>query len=276
MRRRAFCLLLLLFFCGQTYFTNGQFTPAEIAKRPQWEEFLKTAEIIDYKDVGEGVTKPIWLTLKKEDIVAKGIWKNPRGMQQGFLEGWQYEIAAYEMDKLLDLNLVPPTVEREFKGKKGSLQLGIDKLYSELEIMEENIEVPKEKIDNRSNMKYITRAFDCLIGNDDRTQQNILFNTDWRVVLIDHSRAFRSTPEYTERLVYGKNGIKGALLFRRLPRSFVEKIKALNTDDLQLALRPYLKKKEIKAILARKELLLREIEEMIQEQGEDKVLYWSR
>jgi hypothetical protein len=139
--------------------------------------------------------------------------------------------------------------------------------------MEENIRVPKEKRDNRSNMKYIVRAFDCLIANDDRTQQNILFNTEWRVILIDHSRAFRSTKEHKERLVYGKNGIKGALLIRRLPRTFLEKVKALNFDNLMQALKPFLKKKEIKAILLRKELFLKEIQEMIKEQGEDKVLY---
>jgi len=178
MRQKALLALLLLFLCGQIYVVNGQFTPVELAERPQWEEFLKNAEIIEYKDSSEGVTKPIWLTLKKGDIVRKGLWKNPKGIQQGFLEGWQYEIAAYEMDKLLELNMISPTVERKFKGKRGSLQLGIDKLYSELDIMERNIEVPKEKIDNRSDMKYITRAFDCLIGNEDRTQQNILFNTD--------------------------------------------------------------------------------------------------
>jgi hypothetical protein len=53
----------------------------------------------------------------------------------------------------------------------------------------------------------------------------------------------------------------------------VEKVKALNSDNLTQTLKPDLKKKEIKAILIRKDLLLKEIEEMIQEQGEDKVLY---
>jgi hypothetical protein len=274
-RMKHKALLLLLLFClfGQISFVNGQFSPAELAERSQWEEFLKTAEIIEYTDVGEGVTKPIWLTLKKGETVKKAVWKNPKGMLQGFLEGWQYEIAAYEMDKLLDLNMIPPTVDRVFKKKKGSLQLGIDKLHSELEIYEENIKVPRDKVDNRSNMKYITRAFDCLIANDDRTQQNILYNTDWKTILIDHSRAFRSTKEFTERLMYGRNGIKGALMIRRLPRTFVEKVKALTPEDVETALIPYLKKKEIKAILARKELLLKEIQEMIQEVGEDKFLY---
>jgi hypothetical protein len=53
----------------------------------------------------------------------------------------------------------------------------------------------------------------------------------------------------------------------------VEKVKALNYDDIKNAVGPYLKEKEIKAILLRKELLLKEIEEMVKEQGEDKVLY---
>lgn len=273
MKRKTFLVLFLLFLAGQIPVAIGQFTSAELAERPQWEDFLKTAEIIEYSDVGEGVTKPIWLTLKKGDVTKRGIWKNPKGIQQGFLEGWQYEIAAYEMDKLLELNMIPPTVEREFKGKRGSLQLAVDKQYSELEIFEKKIKFPSEKSDNRSNMKYITRAFDCLIANDDRTQENILYNTDWRTILIDHSRAFRSTKEHTEHLMYGKNGLKGALLIRRLPRAFVEKIRALTLENVEAAVGVYLKKKEIKAILLRKELLLKEIEEMIREVGEDQFLY---
>jgi hypothetical protein len=273
MKRKTFFIILLLFLIGLIPDVNAQFTPTELSERSKWEDFLKTAEIIDYKDVGEGVTKPIWLTLKKGDVIKKAIWKNPKGIQNGFLEGWQYEIAAYEMDKLIELNMIPPTVEREFKGKRGSLQFAIDKLYSELEIFEEKIKFPREKTDNKNNMKYITRAFDCLIANDDRTQQNILFNTDWRIILIDHSRAFRSTSEHTKNLMYGKNGLKGAFIIRRLPRSFVEKVKALTQENIQEAVGSYLKKKEVKAILMRKELLLKEIEEMIQEVGEDKFLY---
>ena len=273
MRRKLLYVLFLFLLTSPIYSAYGQFTSEELAQRARWEDFLKTAEIIEYQEVGEGVTKPVWLTLKKEDVVRKAIWKNPKGIQQGFLEGWQYEIAAYEMDKLLELNMVPPTVERRFGKKKGSLQLAIDKLYSELEIMDKKIEVPEEMIDNRSDRKYITRAFDSLIGNEDRTQQNILFNTSWRIILIDHSRSFRSTKMFREQLMYGKNGIKGDLLFRRLPRSFVEKIKALTSDKIQEAVDSYLTKKEISAIIARKELLLKEIEEMIKEKGEDKILY---
>ena len=93
------------------------------------------------------------------------------------------------------------------------------------------------------------------------------------MILIDHSRSFRSSKKFTKQLMFGKNGIQSQKLFRQLPRSFVEKIKALNLENIKKAVGPYLKEKEIKAILARKELLLKEIEEMIKEKGEDKVLY---
>ena len=277
MRRKVFLTIALFILASQGYVVNGQFTPAEIAQRQEIEEFLKTAEIVSSADIPEGVTKPIRLFLKKGDVERSGAWKNPTGRQQGHLEGWQYEIAAYEMDKLLELNLIPPTVERKFKGRRGSLQFWVESQYSELIISEQRIGIPRSKFNNKENMKYLARAFDCLIGNDDRTQQNVLITKDWRVILIDHSRSFRSSKKYTKKLMFGKKGLKKAggrpILFRRLPRAFVEKVKALNYEDIKNAVGPYLTEKEIKAILIRKELLLKEIEEMVKEQGEDKVLY---
>ena len=275
MKRKIILFCILLFFAFHGLQLLAQFTPEELAKRAQWEEFLRTAEIISSEKIPEGVTKPIKVYLKKGDVEAKGVWKNPQGMQRGFLEGWQYEIAAYRLDKLIGLNLIPPTVEREFKGKRGSLQLWVDHQYSLLDIMEKKIPLPTSKplLINLNKMKYLTRAFDSLIANDDRTQQNILYTKDWRMILIDHSRSFRSTQKYTKNLVYGKNGIKGAKLFRQLPRIFVEKIKALDFDTIKKTVGPYLTDKEIKALLDRKVLLLKEVEELIKEKGEDKVLY---
>jgi hypothetical protein len=58
-----------------------------------------------------------------------------------------------------------------------------------------------------------------------------------------------------------------------LPRVFVGKTKELNFDNIKKAVGSYLNDKEIEAILARRELLLNEIDEMIKEMGEDQVLY---
>lgn len=273
MRQKIFLGVLLCLFLEQSIPLRAQFTPEELAERERIEKLLLTGEIIKSEEIGEGVTKPLRLTLRQGDAEYGGCWKNPKGIQQGFLEGWQYEIAAYRMDKLLGLDMIPPTVEREFAGKRGSLQFWVDSEMSDLERMDQGISIPPEKLDEWSKRKYLMRAYDCLIANDDRTQQNIRYTADWRMILIDHSRSFRASQEYCERLVYGKNGLKGAKLFRQLPRDFVEKVKGLDFKMIKDIIGPYLKDKEIKAILLRRDLLLEEIAELIEERGEDRVLY---
>jgi uncharacterized protein with HEPN domain len=257
---------------------RAQFTAEETAQRSFWEEYLKTAEILSSEEIGEGVTKPLKLYLQKGDVKSKACWKNLRGLRDGFLEGWQYEIAAYELDKLLGLNMVPPAVERDFNGKPGALIYWITSEYSLLDLMEKKIPIPESAREHTENMKYLARAWDCLLANDDRTQQNIRYTKDWRVLLIDHSQAFRSTEEYTERLIFGRNGIKHTsdgkpFLFRRLPRWFVEKLRTVACAQIQETLASLLTEKEVDAVCKRKTLLLTEIDALIKESGEANVLF---
>ncbi len=273
MRIRSFSILFAFLFIVLGLMAVGQFTLDEIQQREQLEEFLLNADIIRSEDVGEGVTKPLRVYLRLDDIEAKGVWKNPEGIRDGFLEGWKYEIAAYRMDKLLGLNMIPPTVERELKGSKGSLQYWVTAEFSLLEVMEENISMPSETRELREKMKYVARVFDSLIANEDRTQQNILYTKDWRTILIDHSRSFRSSKKYTKNLLYGKRGLKGENPFRRLPRDLVDRIEALDFQKIKAVVNDYLTEKEIEAVLIRKGLILDEIKEMIEDKGEAAVLY---
>lgn len=276
--KRFACLLSLALAAAAPIAAWAQFLPEEIARRPALEECLRTAEIVRFEEIGEGVTKPYRLYLKKDDLELKAAWKNPKGMQLGFLEGWQYEIAAYSLDKLIGLNMIPPAIERDFQGKPGALVLWAENKYSLLKIMEDGIPIPKEAQDRIDKMKYLTRAWDSLIGNDDRTQQNVLYTADWRTIIFDHSRAFREGGEFSERLMYGRNGIKknasgGPILFRRLPRWFVDKIKTLTFENIRTAVGSTLTDKEIRAVLFRRDLILQEIGQMVKEQGEATVLY---
>lgn len=273
MNKRYIWGVILFFLNTFSCYLHAQFTPQEISQRAKLEEFLKTADIIRSKDIGEGVTKPYKLDMIKAEEAHSGCWKNPSGMQKGYLEGWQYEIAAYEMDKLLGLNMIPPTVEREFNGKKGSLQFWITSEMNDLERIEQGISIPRDQLESWNKQKYLTRAFDCLIANEDRTQQNIRYTKDWRTILIDHSRSFRSSEKFKKQLVFGRNGLLGQKLFRLLPRVFVEKVRTLDFNSIKQAAGPYLTDEEIEAILIRKNLLLEEIEEMIKEKGEANVLY---
>ncbi len=269
---------LLVVSLGLPGLLPAQFRPEEIARRPEMEAFLLTAEIVKAEPVGEGVTKPYRLTLKKGGFETRAFWKNPSGMMYGFLEGWQYEIAAYRLDKLIGLGMVPVAVEREFQGKKGALSLLAENKASLLKVVEQGIPIPKEAEPGIEKMKWLTRAWDSLIANEDRTQQNVLYTADWRTILIDHSRAFRSTKEFTEKLMFGADGIKKgqdghALLFRRLPRWFYERVKALTFESVKGATGGTLTDEEIRSLLARRDLLLRQVDGMVRAQGEASVLY---
>ncbi|MCJ7681550.1 MAG: hypothetical protein MUP70_12545 [Candidatus Aminicenantes bacterium] len=271
--RTLFTIGLIGLFFSYPAFVTAQFTPEELARRESIEQFLTRAKITQHERIGEGVTKPRLLHLELDGKEMEGCWKNPTGSDLGFRENWKYEIAAYKMDKYLKVHMVPPTVERRFRGKSGSLQLWISGLVSELRLNKEERTIPDENREHLDKMICLACAFDSLIANIDRTQQNQNYTFDWRMILIDHSRAFRYKKFYVEQLMYGKNGMRKGKLFDRLPRIFVERVRTLTEPLIRKIVGPYLNGEEIKALLGRKTLLLQEIDELILERGEDSVLY---
>jgi hypothetical protein len=275
MKRRLFIFFSLVMALGFGLQSIAQFTPEEIAETAKWEEFLQTAEITGQEQmVGrESVTSPWHLTLKKDDVVRDAIWKNPEGRMRGFIEGWKWEIAAYRLDKHLELNMVPPTVERRFQGSRGSCQLWVEYEMSLKRKEENKVKTPSYKVFPWNRAIYLQRAFDNLIANQDRHQNQILITKDWRMILIDHSRSFSSQPKFAKSLIYTAKHKEGPKLMRELPRAFVEKLKALNFELIKNIVGEYLTDEEINAVLARRDLMLQEIDKLIKEFGEENVLY---
>lgn len=253
----------------------AQFTPEELAERPKWESFLLTAEIADSEQIrGDlAVTSPWKLDLKADGIARVALWKNPEGMIGGYLEGWRYEIAAYLLDKYLGLGMVPPTVERRFRGDRGSIQLWIPDCMTLKVKLEKKIKTPMIKVLNWNRATYIQRAWDNLIANEDRHTNQILVTPDFRTVLIDHSRSFRIGKKFTKELLYSERHRSGPKLMSELPRAFVAKLKEMTPDAVRTIAGGYLKEAEIAAVLVRRDLILAEIDRLIRESGEANVLY---
>ena len=193
---------------------------------------------------------------------------------KGFVENWKWEIAAYRLDKYLGLNMVPPTVERRFQGNRGSCQYWVDAEMSLKDKVENKVKTPPYKIFPLNRAYYMQRAFDNLIANEDRHQNQFLFTKDWRMILIDHSRTFRTSKKFTKKLIYDEKYKEGpTFIMKELPRAFVEKFKSLNAEVIKDIAGEYLTDNEIKAMLTRRNLIIKWLDKRIKKLGEDKVLY---
>jgi len=275
MKKRLIIFFSSAIILGFNFLAIAQFTPEEIAERSQWEEFLKTAEVVAEDQMGgrEAVTEPWRLTLEKDGVKRDALWKNPVGRMKGFAENWKWEIAAYRLDKYLGLNMVAPTVERRFQGNRGSCQLWVTTEMDLKRKVREKIKIPSYKIFYYNRATYLHRAFDNLIANEDRHQGNVLITKDWRLILIDHSRSFRTAKKFTNKLIYDEKHKEGPKPMKELPRVLVEKLKSMNFELIKGIVGEYLTDQEIEAVLARKDLILKWLDDRIKKVGEDKVLY---
>jgi len=273
MRKRFAFVLGTCILLGASVLAYAQFLPEDLAERAKWEEFLTTAKIVSGEQMTgpKSVTNPWRVTLEKDGIKREALWKNVFGRPRGYFDSWKYEVAAYRMDKLLELNMVPPTVERDYQGK-GSLMLWMESWMTLEKKVEDKIKTPSYKVFYWNRALYLQRLFDNLIANEDRHQNNYLITKDWRMYLIDHSRSFRSSSKFTKELIYTEKH-KERLEMKELPKVIVDKIKALTFESIKLAVGDYLDDDEIKAILIRRDLIFKEIEKLGKKYGADTVLY---
>jgi hypothetical protein len=269
-------LLFAFALVGLFSLLAAQFTPDEATLREQWETFLETADIIDWEQPWsehEAINEPFLLTLEKDGITAKAVWKNCQGWIGGFEENWEWEVAAYRLDKLLGLHMVPPTVPRRFRAKTGSCQLYIVHMMTMKEKAAKGLSVPPVYVDQWNKATYLQRAWDNLIANTDRHQNQFLILQDWRMILIDHSRTFNTKKQYRNDLIFDENYDEGPRIMRMLPVHVYNNLKDLTFDRIREAADGTLDRDEIECVLLRRDLIIKFIDSRIAELGRDQVLY---
>ncbi len=109
------------------------------------------------------------------------------------------DVAAYRLDRLLELDMVPVTVKRSLGRHDGSLQFLPPKLMNEQERSEggrggsANCPLPEQW-----SAMYV---FDVLIFNEGRTPERITYRTDdWQLILVGHDRAFDKSKDRPRHL----------------------------------------------------------------------------
>jgi hypothetical protein len=275
--KKGLLVFLLVAALGAGSGLLAQLTEAEQAEYGKWEEFLRTAEVVGQEQLtgAQAVTNPWILTLEKDGVRHKALWKDILGDRiHGFKETWKGEIAAYRLSRALGLHMVPATIEREYRGNRGSCQLWFDAWNNMETVVKKDLRPPGIKALYNARNLCLQRAFDNLIYNVDRHQRNYLIMEDWRMILIDHSRSFATTKRARTDLIYDeKNRESSKFIMETLPRSFVDALRALTAESVREIVGDYLTDDEIAATLSRCDAIIAWIDKRVADVGEAKVLY---
>ena len=219
------------------------------------EAYLKTAEIDNMEDLPVGVTRPKRAKLAPGGPVEYMAWKNvPPGRPAGYWESYRSEIAAYQLDKLLGLDMVPPTVERRVKGDRGAAIMWCSptKNFKQLGGVPQP---PSTKLEMWNRQLVRAKMFDNFIGNLDPNLGNWLVDPAWNLILIDHTRAFTSDRDMPHKIMDRWDG------------ALWDKMTALTLETLNQTLQPWIGKGEIKAMLARRDRMQQMYDKLVAEKG---------
>ena len=219
-------------------------------RNEEFEAYIREAPIERFEDVPIGVTKPKRAYLKGPGPVASVAWKIlPPGRHGGFWESYRSEIAAYELDKLLGMGMVPPTVEKTWKGDRAAAVLWLSPIHS-WKVMANK---PKPEKWNRQAIRM--KMFDNLICNKDRNMGNLLVDDEWNLFLIDHSRAFITDKDLP-------------VVMERIDREIWDRMLALDEPVLKAALGKWVDGGGIRAILARRDKMAIAIDKLVKNSSE--------
>ena len=234
------------------------------------ETFLKTAKIGRPRDIPVGVTMPRRATLESDNLrhdaaiqtadIQQAAYTTPKGTELNFRDTWKFNVAGYEVAKMLQLNMVPPYVERRYSGGPAALSWWVNDAMMERDRVQKKLEPPEPR---RWNDEMLAaRLFRELIGDYDFNQTNTLITKDWRVWMIDFTRAFRParTLQYPDEVA-------------RADRTLLANLRALNRDTLRAKVGKWLDNNLIDALLARRDLLVGILDKQIATKGEAAVLY---
>ena len=243
-------------------------TPSSSETRDEREAFLSKANVVTEAPM-DG--RPSWRAglddgTRRHDAAV--VTEDGSGPTR---RNYRFNVAAYELDKLLGLNLVLPSVERPVNGRPASVTWWLDNFaMNELDRRRKGIDPPNPESWGRQ--VQAVRLFDELISNTYRDTSpalflnsvwdNLLITTDWTIWITDHTGSFRTRQE-----------LQDPASLVRCPRTVLGRLRPLNKERLQQALGRYLSAQQLDALESRRALLVKHFDHQIGRKGEGEVLY---
>lgn len=249
--------LHMAFLCGKDANINE-----DIADMIELEKYLKTAEVLEVEiDSIDGRTAPWGVMLDDGKTIRQAIFKYVNRPRPTHLpDSYHYEIAAYKLSKLLEYPLIPPVVEREINETPGSLQLLLEGCFSLQQQQREGLKPadPQKFLDGLSELA----VFENLVFCEQNTEDVFIQESDWKIWRVDFSEAFNSFAELS---------IENEIT--RCSKALFHNLQRLEERDIKSVLESHCNEEEIDALLKRKILIIEKITLLIEEKGEEAVLF---
>lgn len=252
-----------------TVLIAGARSPADF----EIETCLSKAAILEKGEKLVGITSPDRLVIecggerhravfKDVDEVRRGRTRFDSGRSEiNFTDSYRYERAAYLLDRRLGIHRVPVAVVRKVEGREGALVQWIENASTEIEF---GRRFSTQEIIDLADQKGTMHLFDALILNTDRRPENWLVgHEDLKLYLIDHSRAFRTQHELPEDFTRRP---------ARLARGVYANLQDLDEATVTDLLGGLIDRVQIRAVLARRDLILRKISNDLEMHGADAIL----
>jgi hypothetical protein len=201
------------------------------------------------EEIPLGVTKPSRAFLTPGGPFGSMAWKPLRpGLYDGAWESYKSEIAAYELDKLLELHMTPPTVERQIDGRYGAAIMWIAPVT-----MARHGEIGRPATAGRSIIAADVRR----PHRQRRSQQG--------------QPAHRRRRSMPDRRVAGVLGQALPLKMEKVDAMQWGRISALTEESLTASVGTWLDQAQIRALLDRRARIKQEIDKLVASNGAEKV-----
>ena len=236
--------------------------------------FLTDAEIIGEPESFDeaAITGPLRVTLSDGSRTLRAVFKHEdtRYPEFRFSDGreveeardsYRHEIAAYELNRLLGLDLVPPCVERKIESKSGSLCFWVESAMTEAERRMRGLQ-SSDPEQYRGQLREV-ELFQQLIADLDYSDlRNLVVDEDLRIHKVDSSMAFDTDPD----LLTG-------LYSSRLSRRLIQALEALDKKEMNETLKPWLFKDQRSGLWERRNRILKRAKKLVSDYGEEETLY---
>jgi hypothetical protein len=256
MRRRAILYSVLGVVYSAVLFaqTAPVVSPPATRSDSEIEQFLQRARIVKTRAAAKGITGSLRATLTDGTLTHDAHiqmideslpqFVSPSGTEFNFRDSWTYNVAAYRLDRLIGLRMIPVCVSRHWQSHGAAFTWWVDDVaMDEEERRKKRLEPPDTEAWNEQ--MQLVRVLDQLIFNVDRNLGNLLITKDWRIWPIDHTRSFRTYKT-----------LKSPANITRCDRQLLEGMKQLDKATLQKTLGSFLTQFEIEGLLGRRDAIV--------------------